>query len=65
VDPRVVAGYEQGLTIASAARRAGNTRKPAEAQALLEKATRTLINRVAKGSAKSRRPEGSNVASAA
>jgi DNA topoisomerase-1 len=65
VDPRVVAGYEQGMTIASAARRAGRTRDPAEAQALLEKATRTLINRVAKGSAQSRRPEGSNVASAA
>jgi DNA topoisomerase IB len=65
VDPRVVAGYEQGMTIASAARRAERAHDPAEAQALLEKATRTLINRVAKGSPKSRRPEGSNVASAA
>ena len=65
VDPRVVAGYEQGMTIAAAARRASRTRKPAEAQALLEKATRTLIHRVAKGSAQSRRPKGSNVASAA
>jgi DNA topoisomerase I len=65
VDPRVVAGYEHGMTIAAAARRASRTRHPAAAQALLEKATRTLINRVAKGSAQSRRPEGSNVASAA
>jgi DNA topoisomerase IB len=65
VDPRVVAGYEEGMTIAAAARRASRARKPAEAQGLLEKATRTLINRVAKGSAQSRRPVGSNVASAA
>jgi DNA topoisomerase IB len=48
VDPRVVAGYEQGLTIASASRRSGRMTDPAEAQAVLEKATRTLINRVAK-----------------
>jgi len=34
------------MTIASAARRAANTRKPAAAQALLEKATRALINYV-------------------
>jgi DNA topoisomerase I len=65
VDPRVVAGYEQGWTIATAVRRASRTRQPAAAQALLEKATRTLINRVAKGSPQARRPEGSNVASAA
>ncbi|MGE0219565.1 DNA topoisomerase IB [Mycolicibacterium sp.] len=46
VDPRVVTGYERGLTIAGAARRAARTRKPDEAQAILEKATRTLIRRV-------------------
>jgi DNA topoisomerase-1 len=65
VDPRVIAGYEQGLTIASAARRAERTRDPAEAQALLEKATRTLIHKVAKGSAQSRRPDGTDLGKAA
>jgi DNA topoisomerase-1 len=65
VDPRVVAGYEQGLTVSSAARRADNAREPAAAQALLEKATRTLINRIAKGTPQSRRPEGSGFATAA
>jgi DNA topoisomerase IB len=65
VDPRLVAGYEQGLTIAAAARRADSTRAPADAQAILEKATRTLINRVAKGDAPSRRPDGSGLSSAA
>lgn len=49
VDPRVVTGYEHGLTIASAARRAQRARKPDDAQAILEKATRSLIRRVAKG----------------
>ena len=49
VDPRVVAGYEQGLTIAKAAQRAARTRKPEAGQAILEKATRSLIRRVAKG----------------
>ena len=48
VDPRVVAGYEQGLTIAAAVRRARRTRKPDDAQAILEKATRSLIRKVAK-----------------
>jgi DNA topoisomerase I len=65
VDPRVVAGYEQGLTIAAAVRRADKTRDPAAAQAVLEKATRTLINRVAKGNPQSRRPEGQRMATAA
>lgn len=65
VDPRVVAGYEQGLTIASAARRADKMNDPAEAQAVLERATRTLINRVAKGSPQSRRAEGSSMPAAA
>ena len=48
VDPRVVIGYEQGLTIAAAARRAQRTRRPELAQEILEKATRMLIRRVAK-----------------
>jgi DNA topoisomerase-1 len=49
VDPRVVIGYEQGLTISAAARRAQRTRRPELAQEILEKATRMLIRRVAKG----------------
>jgi DNA topoisomerase IB len=49
VDPRVVSGYEQGLTIATAARRAERARRPEAAQEILEKATRMLIRRVAKG----------------
>jgi DNA topoisomerase IB len=49
VDPRVVAGYEQGLTIAAATRRAERARKPDAAQEILDKATRMLIRRVAKG----------------
>ncbi|WP_406816687.1 DNA topoisomerase IB [Mycobacterium sp. M23085] len=49
VDPRVVTGYEQGLTIAAAARRAERARKPDVAQEILDKATRMLIRRVAKG----------------
>ena len=48
VDPRVVTGYEQGLTIAAAARRADRARRPDAAQEILEKATRMLIRRVAK-----------------
>ncbi len=49
VDPRVVTGYEQGLTIAAATRRAERVREPDVAQEILEKATRMLIRRVAKG----------------
>lgn len=49
VDPRVVAGYEQGLTIKASARRAERTDDPAERQAIVEKATRNLIARVARG----------------
>ena len=48
VDPRVVTGYEQGLTIAAAAHRAERARKPDAAQEILDKATRMLIRRVAK-----------------
>ncbi len=54
VDPRVVTGYEQGLTIAAAARRAQRARHPEAAQEILEKATRLLIRRVAKGDSASR-----------
>jgi DNA topoisomerase-1 len=56
VDPRVVTGYQQGLTIAAAARRAGRARRPDAAQQILEKATRVLIRRVAKGNSASGRP---------
>jgi DNA topoisomerase IB len=48
VDPRVVAGYEQGLTIAAAVRRAERAREPDAAQEILDKATRMLIRQVAR-----------------
>jgi DNA topoisomerase-1 len=48
VDPRVVRGYEQGMTIATAAKRAARVQDPAEKQAIVERATRTLIHRVGK-----------------
>lgn len=38
VDPRVVTGYEQGLTIAAAARRAERAKSPDLAQEILDKA---------------------------
>ena len=47
VDPRVVRGYEQGQTIAAAAKRADRARNPGDAQIILEKATRTLIRKMA------------------
>lgn len=53
VDPRVVTGYEQGLTIATAVRRAERARKPDAAQEILDKATRMLIRRVARGTSTS------------
>jgi len=56
VDPRVVTGYEQGLTIAAAARRAERARRPDAAQEILERATRMLIRRVAKGHSSSGQP---------
>ncbi|OBE95794.1 DNA topoisomerase [Mycolicibacterium elephantis] len=49
VDPRVVEGYESGLTIAAAARRAARTRVDGERQAILDRSTARLIRRVAKG----------------
>ncbi|BCI52073.1 DNA topoisomerase [Mycolicibacterium litorale] len=48
VDPRVVTGYESGLTIAAAARRAERAKRPDERQAILERSTARLIRRVAK-----------------
>jgi DNA topoisomerase-1 len=49
VDPRVVAGYESNVTIATAVKRAARCRDIDNRQAILDKATRTLIQRVAKG----------------
>lgn len=54
VDPRVVTGYRQGMTIAAAVRRARRARRPAAAQHILETATRTLVQRIAKGQSTSR-----------
>ena len=48
VDPRVVAGYESDVTIAAASKRAARCRDIRDRQAILDKATRTLIQRVAK-----------------
>jgi DNA topoisomerase-1 len=49
VDPRVVTGYESNITIATAVKRAARCRDVDERQTILDKATRTLIQRVAKG----------------
>jgi DNA topoisomerase-1 len=48
VDPRVVEGYESGLTIEAGARRAARTRAPAKRQAILDSSTARLIRKVAK-----------------
>ncbi|MCK0174557.1 DNA topoisomerase IB [Mycolicibacterium sp. F2034L] len=48
VDPRVVTGYEQGMTIAAGARRAQRAKRPDERQAILERSTANLIRKVAK-----------------
>lgn len=48
VDPRLVEGYTRGMTIGAAVRRAASMSSPGEKQAILEKATRTLIRRVAR-----------------
>lgn len=48
VDPRVVEGYESGLTIATAAKRAAKTRAPAKRQEILDRSTARLIRKVAK-----------------
>ncbi|WNG85106.1 DNA topoisomerase IB [Mycobacterium sp. ITM-2016-00316] len=49
VDPRVVAGYQQGITIAAAVKRAAKQKDPSTAVGTLEKATRSLVRRIAKG----------------
>lgn len=46
VDPRVVRAYEKGMTIAAAAKRAARTRDRAAAQAIVERATATMIRKV-------------------
>lgn len=48
VDPRVVEGYESGLSIAAAAKRAAKTRAPAKRQEILDRSTARLIRNVAK-----------------
>jgi DNA topoisomerase IB len=53
VDPRIVTAYERGQTIATAERRAARARRPDSAQQILEKSTRALICRVAKGAGSS------------
>ncbi len=49
VDPRVVAGYESGRTIAPAARQAAKATDAHERQAILDRSTARLIRKVAKG----------------
>ena len=49
VDPRVVEGYQSGLTIAAGVRRADRTKAPGARQAILESSTARLIRKVAKG----------------
>jgi len=48
VDPRVVEGYESGLTIAAGVRRADRAKAPGERQAILENSTARLIRKVTK-----------------
>ncbi|KUH89378.1 MULTISPECIES: DNA topoisomerase IB [unclassified Mycobacterium] len=48
VDPRVVEGYESGLTIAAGVRRAARTKTLAERQQVLDRSTAGLIRKVAK-----------------
>jgi DNA topoisomerase I len=56
VDPRVITGYEQGMTISTAVQRAERARRPDAAQEILEKATRMLMRRVAKSGSASGPP---------
>jgi DNA topoisomerase I len=46
VDPRVVSAYEQGVTIASALRRAQHQRTPEARRETIERATARMIRRV-------------------
>ncbi len=48
VDPRVVQGYESGLTIEAGVRRAARARANAKRQAILDSSTARLIRKVAK-----------------
>jgi DNA topoisomerase I len=48
VDPRVVEGYEKGMTIATGLRRAEKAKTPGERQAVLEDSTARLIRKVAR-----------------
>jgi DNA topoisomerase-1 len=48
VDPRVVEGYEKGLTIGAGVRRANRTKNAGVRQAILEDSTARLIRKVAK-----------------
>jgi DNA topoisomerase I len=48
VDPRVVQGYQDGLTIATGVRRAARIKDGDERQAVLDRSTARLIRRVAK-----------------
>ncbi len=54
VDPRVVEGYQAGLTIAAATRRAARKRPGAARQEILDRSTARLIRKVAKDSRGSR-----------
>ncbi len=49
VDPRVVEGYEKGMTIAAGLRRADRVKNAGERQAMLEDSTARLIRKVARG----------------
>jgi DNA topoisomerase-1 len=49
VDPRVVEGYEKGMTIATGLRRADRAKNTGERQAILEDSTARLIRKVARG----------------
>lgn len=46
VDPRVIAGYEQGITIAPALRRLKRHRTPEAKREMIERATARMIKRV-------------------
>ena len=48
VDPRVVEGYEKGMTIAAGVRRADRIRNRGDQQAILEESTARLIRKVAR-----------------
>jgi DNA topoisomerase-1 len=49
VDPRVVTGFENGVTIAPTLRRAERLRKPSARQQLIEQATARMLTRIARG----------------